>query len=206
MMSRQVLFVAIAIGLAFALPAEAPAQMLPGGGDNSRAPVEITADNLTVRQQEQLAIFSGNVNAVQGSMTLRAAELRVHYNEGGNDTAEGKKGKGKGKDKAANGGNGATGGAGQSIRLIEAQGDVVVDSEGQTATGDRGVYDPVSNAVTLDGNVVLTRADNVIRGGHLVLDLDTGVATLKPASGGQRVRALFRPEGGSGRPQARQEN
>ncbi|MDX6751107.1 LptA/OstA family protein [Geminicoccaceae bacterium 1502E] len=198
MMSRQALPLAIALSLA--APAAAGAQTALGDG-GGKAPIEITADNLVVRQQEQLAVFSGNVNAVQGDMTLRAAELRVFYLEDRGPEKDGaKKGKNKNGDKAAQDGGGQ-----QSIRRIEAEGSVVVDSGGQTAKGDNGVYDPATNAVTLDGNVVLTRADNVIRGGHLVLDLDTGVATLKPAGGGQRVRALFQPEAGTDQAQAKQE-
>ena len=68
----------------------------------------------------------------------------------------------------------------------------------QTATGDRGVYDVTGGSITLDGNVVLTRADNVVRGGHLVYDLASGLVTITPSAVAegqqQRVRALFTPQ------------
>lgn len=195
MPSRKI--IPLAIALLLAVPATAGAQAALGAGGND-APVEITADNLEVRQQEQLAIFSGNVNAVQGEMTLRADQLRVFYRDERDDGGKDKK-KGKGKAARNEGGQ-------QSIRQIEADGNVVVDSSGQIAEGDRGVYDPQANTVVLDGNVVLTQADNVIRGGRLEFDLGTGVAVLRPAAGGQRVRALFQPERGAGGAQAKQEN
>ena len=42
-------------------------------------PIEITADSLEVEQANQLAIFEGNVQVVQGNIRMRAAKLVVHY-------------------------------------------------------------------------------------------------------------------------------
>lgn len=152
-------------------------------GKDKTTPIEIVADSLVVRQSERLAIFSGNVDATQGDRSLRADELKVFYGE-------------------------EQPGGGQGIRRIEATGRVVVTEPGQTAQGDRGVYDPDANKIRLDGNVVLTRGDNVVRGGQLEMDLATGTAVVRAAraggSPGERVRALFVPREGQtqGRPAA----
>lgn len=146
-------------------------------GADGKAPIEIVADSLVVRQNERLAIFSGNVDATQGERSLRADELKVFYGEE------------------------STGG-GQGIRRIEASGRVVVAEPGQTAQGDRGVYDPAAERIQLDGNVVLTRGGNVVRGGQLEMDLATGTAVVRAARPGgppgERVRALFVPQEGRG--------
>lgn len=161
---------------------EGRAQPLLPGQDKS-APIEIVADSLVVRQAERLAVFSGNVDATQGERSLRADELKVFYGE-------------------------EQPGGGQGIRRIEATGRVVVAEPGQTAQGDRGVYDPEAGKIRLDGNVVLTRGDNVVRGGQLEMDLATGTAVVRAAkpggAPGERVRALFVPEQGParGRPAA----
>ncbi|MCS6878376.1 MAG: lipopolysaccharide transport periplasmic protein LptA [Geminicoccaceae bacterium] len=159
--------------LLFAAPTAAQVGL---GGKESRAPIEIVADTLTVRQNERVAIFSGNVDATQGARSLRADELTVYYGE-----EQG----------------------GQAIRRIEAVGRVVVAEPGQVARGDRGTYDPAAGKVTLEGNVVLTRGENVVRGGRLELDLATGVAVVRAARAGgspeERVRALFLPEQERGR-------
>jgi lipopolysaccharide export system protein LptA len=42
-------------------------------------PVEIVSDSLVVEQEKQLATFTGNVDAVQGEMRLRADKLLVYY-------------------------------------------------------------------------------------------------------------------------------
>ena len=148
-------------------------------------PIEITADSLEVVQAEQVATFTGNVDAVQGDLVLRADKLHVHY--GGE-------------------GAGADAGSAGAIRRIEATGNVFLSSPRETARGEVGVYDVATSMITLDGGVVLTREDNVIRGEHLDLNLATGLSRVvgagTAAAGAQpteRVRAVFTPaDEGSG--------
>jgi lipopolysaccharide export system protein LptA len=161
----------------------------PSGGDgNSGKPIEIVSDRLTVDQNGQIATFSGNVDAVQGTMSLRSDVLRVFYV----------------RDEQGGGAQPAGGGE-QSIRRIEAEGSVLVKTPTETAEGDRGVYDPRTRKVVLEGNVVLTRGQNVVRGTRLDSDLAAGISTVTagPATaakdGKQRVRALFVPEQQNGK-------
>jgi lipopolysaccharide export system protein LptA len=149
---------------------------------DSSLPIEITADTLEVLRNEQIATFTGNVDAVQGDMVLSADLLRVYY--GDDDVAE------------------APGPAGaNSIRRIEAEGNVFLSSPRETAQGDAGVYDVAANQLTMEGAVVLTQDDNVVRGQRLEVDLVSGrsrvLAAVPSVEGGttpQRVRALFTPE------------
>jgi lipopolysaccharide export system protein LptA len=145
-------------------------------------PIEITADSLEVLQDQKIATFAGNVDAVQGDLVLSADQLRVHYGKDGNAAAAGPPGMG-------------------SIRRIEAEGNVLLSSPQETAQGDAGVYDVAGNQLTMDGSVVLTQGDNVIRGQRLEIDLVSGrsrvLAAVPSKEGGtapQRVRALFTPE------------
>ncbi|HEY7598556.1 MAG TPA: LptA/OstA family protein, partial [Candidatus Limnocylindrales bacterium] len=130
--------------------------------------------------------FTGNVDAVQGDMVLSADRLRVYYDGDEQNAAPGPAGTG-------------------SIRRIEAEGNVLMSSPRETAQGEAGVYDVAASQVTLDGAVVLTRGDNVIRGQRLEVDLASGrsrvFAAVPSTEGGappQRVRALFTPEKKSG--------
>ncbi len=200
---RRLGILAVALAL---FPAAGIAQTGPSLGNNGK-PIEITADRLVVNQQQQVATFSGNVDAVQGDMSLRADELKVFYtDQAKGDQAKGdnaKSDKGKSdksksdqpKDQAGKG-SGLSGN--QNIKRIEAVGNVVIAAPDQTATGNRGIYDVANNSITLDGDVVLTRAENVVRGGHLVYDLTSGLVTITqpgPAEGQPaRVRALFKPQ------------
>ncbi|HEX6110897.1 MAG TPA: LptA/OstA family protein [Geminicoccaceae bacterium] len=144
-------------------------------------PIEITADSLEVLRNQQIATFTGNVDAVQGDLVLSADLLRVHY----------------GDDEASAPGPAGAG----SIQRIEAEGNVFLSSPRETAQGNAGVYDVASNQLTMEGAVVLTRDDNVIRGQRLEIDLVSGrsrmLAAIPSTEGGtapQRVRALFTPD------------
>lgn len=151
---------------------------------DSSLPIEITADSLEVLQEQQLATFFGNVDAIQGDLVLSADELRVHY------------------DQATEPAGSAAAGGGRSIRRIEAVGNVFVTSPRETAEGEFGVYDVAANLITLEGQVVLTQDDNVIKGERLEVDLTSGrsqvFAAVPSSQGGaptERVRAIFTPQG-----------
>lgn len=163
----------VAVGFA----QEAPPPAGTGGGDK---PIEITADRLVLEQNQQKAIFSGNVDALQGDTTLRTDLLRVFYTSDEERKATGTQ---------------------QTVRRLEAEGNVVITQPGETATGNSGIYDVVGGKMVLLGDVVLTRNQNVVRGDRLDVDRNTGVSVVtanKPQTGSagrdQRVRALFVPE------------
>ena len=161
----------VAGGLAAAAPGDRAAAQDAALHD-TRLPIEITADSLEVKQQERLAVFQGNVDAVQGDLRLTASEIRVHYRGGSGDAPEG------------------------AISRIDATGDVRFATPNETAQGDAGVYDVAAQVITLTGAVVLTRGDNVIRGEKLTLELATGRSRIESSTG---VRGLFQPgESGSG--------
>ncbi len=135
-------------------------------------PIEVTADTLEVDQQKSLAVFRGNVDAVQGEMHLQADILTVHYS--GTQNAQGTR-----------------------ISRIDAEGRVFVSSPSETAQGNTGVYDVTAGTIRLDGSVVLTRGENVVRGEQLLMDLNTGLSRVESASpeaGGERVHGVFMPE------------
>ncbi|HZD26907.1 MAG TPA: LptA/OstA family protein [Alphaproteobacteria bacterium] len=146
-------------------------------------PIQIDADQLEVRQDQNLAIFSGNVQAAQGRIRLRADQVKVRYQAR-------KKGKDQDGGKDGNGGNGGAPAAG-TITRIDALGHVFVSSPEETAQGDAGVYEVPAKRITLTGNVVLTRGQNVIRGNRLVLDMASGRSHVE--GGSNRVRGLFVP-------------
>jgi lipopolysaccharide export system protein LptA len=181
---------AAAFALIACLPAAIAAAQESNGlaGHDSRQPIEITSDTLTVEQPKQLATFAGNVDAVQGDMKLRADRLLVHY---ARSEATG----------SGSGTGGAADPADNSIRMIEAFGKVVITSPAESAQGDAGVYDVVAGTMQLTGDVVLTRGENVIRGNRLDMDLNTGLSTVSGGKRSERVRAVFTPEnGGSEQP------
>ncbi|HSD93580.1 MAG TPA: LptA/OstA family protein [Methyloceanibacter sp.] len=188
--------------LTFAAPLGAQTLTNSFGGltQSSSDPIDIESDMLVVQDKQKLATFKGNVKAVQGSTTLRAAELQVHY-VGGDSLAPGAKKDGEAPAAPVSQDSESAKAAGTDnakITKIEARGNVVITSEDdQTTTSDWALYDLPAQQVTVGGNVVLTQGKNVLKGDRLVIDLATGESrfenTGSDASGG-RIRALFMPK------------
>lgn len=148
-----------------------------GMAHDTELPIEIAADALEVQQDKQIAVFSGNVDAQQGSIKLRADRIWVHYQ---GDAAED---------------------AAKAISKIDAEGKVFFSSGTETAEGDQGTYNVDNGVITLTGEVVLTQGNNVIKGNRLVFDLTTGQSTMDgdKRGGDGRVRGLFVPRRSGGR-------
>ncbi len=168
-----VLLLATALGLAApALGQESGFLGQMGQPIDTTAPIEIAADALEVLQADQVAIFSGNVDATQGELRLQAAELRVHYDSGN--------------------------GTGGEISQLNASGNVNVSSAQEAARGDWAIYDVLEEEVTMGGNVVLTQGDNTIQGNRLTIDLasgrsriEGGAAAVTEEGEDGRVRGVF---------------
>jgi lipopolysaccharide export system protein LptA len=131
-------------------------------------PIEIESDRLEVREAEGVAVFTGNVQVVQGPTLLRSGTMTVYYSQ--------------------DGGSASTGSS--DIDRLEVDGKVYVRSERQVATGDRGTFDMKSETL------VLSEGDNVIVGCQLTVQMATGQARLEGCGGeggGGRVRMLLKP-------------
>jgi lipopolysaccharide export system protein LptA len=199
-----------AITIALAAPQAAAAQTsrataaaaAPAPGvlqdQNSDQPIQIDAATLEVHDKSKMATFSGDVQVVQGDMTIKCQTLVVFYGPGG-------PGAGPSLGRAARStASAAPAGAAtpsplvpqgaQDIRRIEARGGVTVVSKDQSASGDLGVYDVKKKTITLTGNVVVSQGKNVLHGDRVIVDTVTGNAHIESGGTSQnRVRALILP-------------
>ncbi len=160
----------------FLIPVSTSAQSLntPLGGfsKNNKAPINIEADELEIKQKENIAIFSGKVVVIQGKLRLKSAKLVVKYLDSG------KKKDGK-----------------REISKLNATGGVIVTSDTQKATGDWATMDVKKNIVIMGDNVVISQGNNIIRGSKVLVDLNTGYSRILSANKTSgRVRAIFKPK------------
>jgi len=167
-----------------------------GLSKSSNDPIDIESDVLTVYDGKKKATFQGNVKAVQGTTTLRAAELDVYY-VGGTEKFTGQEAEAVPiADKAAK--PDKKDGPDAQINKIEARGSVVITtSDEQTTTSDWAIYDVRADFVTVGGNVVLSQGQNVLKGDKLIIDLKTGESRFENTENsttGGRIRALFMPD------------
>jgi lipopolysaccharide export system protein LptA len=138
-------------------------------GHNTNAPVDVAAERIELQDRADRALLSGNVHITQGDMTLDAARVTVAYTRGSQT----------------------------EIQRLDANGNVVVTSPSETARGDFGIYDLNKRLITMLGNVRLNQRGNQVNGSRLVIDLNSGRATVdgngvgSTSAGGGRVTGRF---------------
>ena len=154
--------------LAFAAPLVAQALR----NHDTNAPVDVEADRIEVQDRADRAIFAGNVRVKQGELTLNSSRLTVAYAD-------------------------RQGAGGVQIQRLDAAGGVTVRSPSETARGQFAIYDLNRRQITMLGGVELEQGPNVVRGGRLVIDLDSGRAVVDgSAVGGGAPGATSTGRGG----------
>lgn len=134
----------------------------------TQTPVDITANSFEVLQNQGKAIFSGNVHAVQGNLTLEAPTVTVIYDNGGHG----------------------------DIKELRAEGGATISrstTPPEKAVGTTAVYTPASQQLELTGAVELTRGASTLAGDRLVYDIPSGNAKVTNSKG--PVKARFTPGG-----------
>ena len=109
------------------------------------APVEITADILTVDQDTGLAVFEGNVVIGQDELRLSAARVQVTYD-----------------------------GVSGDITRLSASGGVTFVTATEAAESQSANYDLVAGTLLLEGEVLVTQGNSAISGDRMRVDLETG--------------------------------
>lgn len=117
---------------------------------NSSAPVDFAANSIEVQDRADRVVIAGNVRVTQAGMTLTAARMTVAYSRAG----------------------------GTDVNRLDATGGVVVTKGDERASGNVAIYDLDRRLITMVGNVQLTQRGNRLSGGRMVIDLNSGRATV----------------------------
>ncbi|QFU07112.1 Lipopolysaccharide export system protein LptA precursor [Rhodobacteraceae bacterium THAF1] len=142
----------IALLLLLTGPAIAQGQVDFGGlTQDTSLPVEVTADQLDVNQNDGSAVFNGNVLVTQGEMRLTAQRILVNY--AGQDLGR--------------------------IQTLNATGGVTLVNGAEAAESQEAVYDIDSGEVVMTGEVLLTQGQTALSGNRLVIDLETGTGRME---------------------------
>lgn len=146
---RNALFAILVLAAPMAL-AEGTNVTLGGFKGDTSAPVEVTADSLSVDQGSGQAVFQGNVLVKQGQMRMTAAQITVEYEEGG-----------------------------KGIKTLHATGKVVLVNATDAAQSDTATYTIASGEVLMQGNVLLTQGQATISGEKMLVDLKSGTGNMQ---------------------------
>lgn len=144
--------------LVLAAPATSQDAVSALKGHNSNAPVDVSADRIELQDRADRAVLSGDVEIRQGDLTLRAPRVTVAY------TREG----------------------GTEIERLDASGGVTVTSPSEKARSQYAIYDFDRRLITMLGGVSIERNGSSVNGARLVLDLNTGRASMDAAAAGTR--------------------
>lgn len=144
----------LAVWLVFlSIPAFAMAQgaqvAFGGAQQDSNLPVEVTADNLAVNQNDNTAVFTGNVQIGQGQMRLSAPRVLVVYLQ----------------DQSG-------------IDSLEATGGVILVSGEDAAEAARADYNITTGLIEMQGDVLLVQGASAITGDKMFVDTKAGTARV----------------------------
>jgi lipopolysaccharide export system protein LptA len=128
----------------------------------AQTPVQISADTFVIEESRSEAVFSGNVIVKHPTVNVWANKVVATYGAGGTS----------------------------DIKSFEATGKVKLETEDQSATGDRAVFSPGDQLLRLTGNVQVTNANGSVNAQELVVNLETKVSTFTAGQGG-RVTGVF---------------
>ena len=128
--------------------------------------IEITATSMEWKKEESVAIAIGDAKAIQGNTVLYANKIVVFFN----------------KEKDFN-----------SIKKLDASGNVKFIRESQIATGNNAVYFVENEKIFIKGNVTLQREDSIMLGDELSIDLKTSSSKLT-SKNNEKVKAKYNTE------------
>ena len=133
------------------LPASAQGTAITLGGINAdpSAPMEISADSLSVDQDTGLALFDGNVVVGQGDLRLSAGQVRVSYDAETGD-----------------------------IRFLEITGGVTIVTATEAAEAQTARYDLDAGELILSGEVLVTQGASAMAADRMVVNLEDGTSRL----------------------------
>jgi lipopolysaccharide export system protein LptA len=146
---------------------------LPAAAENQKPTanesIEVVAQKMDADKKQRTALFSGNVVATRGEMTLYAEQLTLFFAEQGERGSQ------------------------QRVERIEARGKVCVVEGGRIAKADELDYRQTEQEIVLRTNVSIQEGENLVTGDEIILDLRQNQTQVKSSEGG-RIRAIFQPD------------
>ncbi len=143
-------------------------------------PIRITSDRLDAYNEQKLAVFSGNVVAVEADRVMKSNQLYIYYK---------KESKKEDKPKAE---SKLDSGAGDLDR-IEAKGNVRITQGERIITGEEAVFLNDDQKIIVTGNPVMREGGNTIRGDKIIVLLEEDRGFVESSSQ-SRVTAVIYPE------------
>jgi len=119
-------------------------------GPQKQTSTKITSDRLDFDYKRMVAVFSGNVVAVDPEVKITTDKLTMAFGEG------------------------------QEVKLVTANGKVRIWYQDKTASADKAVYQSKKGEIELLGNAKLTRGGDTVNGDRIVFNLHDETMVCEP--------------------------
>ena len=136
-------------------------------GKSSDQPLRITSQQLEADNKNQLIIFTGNVVAKQGEMTIYADVAQVYYEK---------------KEE------------GNEVREIVATGNVKIQQADQVATGQKAVFVNSEQKIILTGQPKVWQGKDMVSGEKIIVLLEEDKSFVESGPD-RRVEVILYPKG-----------
>ncbi len=148
-LTRLAVFTLAVAWLAHGLAAQGTTVAFGAIKQDTGLPVEVTAEELSVDQNDGTAIFTGDVLIGQGEMRLSAPRVLVVYKQDNS-----------------------------GIDRLEATGGVTLVSGPDAAESSRADYDIDNGTILMTGDVLLTQGQNALTSDRMMVYLENGTAQM----------------------------
>ena len=133
-------------------------------------PIEVEADTLEIRDDENISIYSGNVSLIQGSMQIRSDRLVIHFNDD------------------------------NELVLMEMTGSPATfrqlnnDREEMLGQADKLNYHESESLLELSGNARFDNNGDTIEGSSIRINTENDTIEANGATPDERVRVVIQPK------------
>ena len=145
-----------------------PTQLWALASDGDQ-PIEVEADSLEVREAENISIYEGSVNLVQGSLQISCDRMVIHFNDA------------------------------NELQLIEMTGDPAslrqLDDDQQEMLGQAKQIDYIEaqSLIELRGTARFDHAGDIIEGDLIRVNTESNAIQAGSSESDQRVKMLIKP-------------
>jgi len=167
---EAMLFGSAAVGLA------ADSGLMKKSGESSAVPTTITSKKMTVRNQENNAIFEGTVVLTRGTLVVYSDKMVVLFQSKGGDAAQSAAGARERGDQAKGsaspkGTDGMPTVSSRSVSQIDATGHVKIENDNSNATCEKAVYFINEEKIILTGDPVAWEKGTRVSGKQITIYL-----------------------------------
>ena len=116
---------------------------------DTSAPIDVTSKQLAIDEENNTALFTGDVVVIQDTMTLYAPWVKVFYNDEQSD-----------------------------IQSMKATGGVTIIQNEEAAEAEEADYDLQNEVMVMTGDVLVTQKLSAIASDKMTITLDDGTALM----------------------------